>query len=138
MDSNNATEVQIFTQNLYDWSLRYLNDIRNLEKEQVETLRKQSTKENKSSMWDLLQSVIVIICVLVFVAPFIVALTVKTTLAGETFIDALARRSFKISKEQKKSEKLILKLLPPVVANRLIQQKVFYRDGLTFRSFYKQ
>ena len=68
-------------------------------------------------------SVTLIIFVLVFVAPLIVFLTVKTSISGEAFIEGIAQKSQSIAKEQRRSEKLILRLLPPSVASRLIEQK---------------
>ena len=81
----------------------------------------------------------------------IVFLTVKTTISGEVnnsiilnysalakmyvlfqkYIQALAVKSKKISQEQRRSERLILKLLPTSVATRLIEQKVRFCDSLT-------
>ena len=88
---------------------------------------------------------------LICVAPLIVFLTVKTTISGEVnhfnqsllcklvkmyilfqkYIQALAVKSKKISQEQRRSERLILKLLPTSVATRLIEQKVKFSDSLT-------
>ena len=42
----------------------------------------------------------------------------------QRFIKALAISGSKVTREQKRSEKLILALLPPVVAERLIGHKV--------------
>ena len=88
-------------------------------------------------------------------APLIVFLTVKTTISGEVnnfnqtwicklvkmyilfqkYIQALAVKSKKISQEQRRSERLILKLLPTSVATRLIEQKVKFSDSLTSHIF---
>ena len=44
----------------------------------------------------------------------------------QRFIKALAISGSKVTREQKRSEKLILALLPPTVAARLIEQKVIF------------
>ena len=49
----------------------------------------------------------------------------------QKYIQALAVKSKKISQEQRRSERLILKLLPTSVATRLIEQKVKFSDSLT-------
>ena len=54
-------------------------------------------------------------------------------LVFQKYIQALAVKSKKISQEQRRSERLILKLLPPSVATRLIEQKV----NIDYLSFMK-
>ena len=113
--------------------------------------RYEAAGENYASKWYLYQSIILIAFVLICVAPLIVFLTVKTTISGEVnhfnqswlcklvkmyilfqkYIQALAVKSKKISQEQRRSERLILKLLPTSVATRLIEQKVKFSDSLT-------
>ena len=113
--------------------------------------RNEAAGENYASKWYLYQSIILIAFVLICVAPLIVFLTVKTTISGEVnnliqswpnriffcnpffqkYIQALAVKSKKISQEQRRSERLILKLLPTSVATRLIEQKVRFCDSLT-------
>lgn len=86
IDASNVTEVKKFTNNLYDWSLKYLNEVRSLEALMVKKLRMQSNDENSESNWDIIISVSLIIFILVCVAPFIVVFTLKTTMAGEVRI----------------------------------------------------
>ena len=111
--------------------------------------RIEAQNENDSSRWFLYQSIILIVTVMTCVAPLIVFLTVKSTILGEVhtsnflvyycgnnftshhcllqrFIKALAISGSKVTREQKRSEKLILALLPPTVAARLIEQKVIF------------
>ena len=112
-------------------------------------LRIEAQNENDSSRWFLYQSIILIVTVMTCVAPLIVFLTVKSTILGEVhisnflfyycwnhftslhcllqrFIKALAISGSKVTREQKRSEKLILALLPPTVAARIIEQKVIF------------
>ena len=120
-------------------------------KPKIYVLRYEAAGENYASKWYLYQSIILIAFVLICVAPLIVFLTVKTTISGEVnhfnqswlwklvkiyilfqkYIQALAVKSKKISQEQRRSERLILKLLPTSVATRLIEQKVRFCDSLT-------
>jgi len=125
VNTEDETAVFASAKKLYEASLRYLDKMRQIEAQQVEKLRIQAAQENNNSKWSLYQSIILIAFVLICVAPLIVFLTVKTTISGERFIEALAVRSDKITKEQKRSERLILKLLPTSVASKLIEQRKF-------------
>jgi len=122
---NTEDETAVFgsAKKLYTASLQYLDQMREIEAQQVEILRIEAQNENDSSRWFLYQSIILIVTVMTCVAPLIVFLTVKSTILGERFIKALAISGSKVTREQKRSEKLILALLPPTVAARLIEQK---------------
>ena len=93
----------------------------------------EATDENKTSKWNLYTSLALILFVLIFVAPLLLFINIRTTLAADTFISKLANRSDKIVKEQKRSEKLVTKLLPPVVIERLKEKKevAFTYDAAT-------
>ena len=100
-----------------------MNDIRAIEVAQLELLKMQSEESNNESKMAIYQSVALILSVLTFVAPLIIFIAVKTSMSGESYIEAIAKKSHRIAKEQRRAEKLILKLLPPIVATRLIEQK---------------
>ena len=59
-----------------------------------------------------------------------VYLWIKNFFSFQKYIQALAVKSKKITQEQRRSERLILKLLPTSVATRLIEQKVRFCDSL--------
>ena len=112
VDIKNGTEVELYAQNLFEATIAYLNDIRAIETVQLELLKMQAEESNYESKMAIYQSVALIISVLAFVAPMIIFIAVKTSMSGEAYIDAIAKKSHRINKEQRRAEKLILKLLP--------------------------
>lgn len=123
VDKANITEVELYAQNLFESSFAYLNEMRTMEKDTLEMLRNQALETNMDATYDIYQSLLLIFVVLIFVAPLIIFMTVKTSIAAEAFIAAISKKGHRIAKEQRRSERLILKLLPPTVANRLMEQK---------------
>ena len=77
--------------------------------------RMEANAENATSKWNLYLSLALIFFVLVFVAPLLLFINVRTTLAADVFIKNLTIRTDRIAKEQKRSERLVTKLLPTVV-----------------------
>ena len=141
VDTDNPEEVRQFSINLYRYSLAYLDDIRDIEARQLKKLRDASQVDNVAARWSLYYTLALIIVVLLFLSPLLVFMNIKTTLAGEAFIEALGRRSKRITKEQKRNERLVMKLLPPVVIERLKETKEvsFSYDAVTilFCSLYR-
>ena len=99
--------------------------IREIASLELQSLKEQAELSTYNSRWKLYQSLSLIIFVLTFVAPPIVYLTVKTTFAGEMVIKALADNSDKIAGEQKRNKTLLLKLLPPTIAMKFIENHKF-------------
>ena len=95
--------------------------------------RMEANDENKASKWNLYTSLALILFVLIFVAPLLLFINIRTTLAADLFIGQLTRRSEKIVREQKRSERLVTKLLPPVVIERLKEKRevAFTYDAAT-------
>ena len=79
----------------------------------------EANAENATSKWNLYLSLALIFFVLIFVAPLLLVINVRTTLAADVFIKNLTIRTEKIVKEQKRSERLVTKLLPTVVIGNL-------------------
>ena len=133
VNTSNPDEVREFSINLYRYSLAYLDDIRDIEVGQLKRLRMASENDNANARLTLYYTLALIIAVLLFLSPLLVFLNIKTTLAGEAFIEALGRRSKKITREQKRNERLITKLLPPLVIERLKETKEvsFSYDAVT-------
>ena len=133
VDTDNPDEVRQFSINLYRYSLAYLDDIRDIEIRQLQRLRDASQVDNAAAKWSLYYTLALIIVVLLFLSPLLVFMNIKTTLAGEAFIEALGRRSKRINKEQKRNERLVMKLLPPLVVERLKETKEvsFSYDAVT-------
>ena len=75
-------EIKIFSENLYNNSYAFLENIRGIAALELQSLRDQATASTHFSKWKLYQSIALIIFVLICVAPPIVYLTVKTTLSG--------------------------------------------------------
>ena len=82
IDNKNEMEIKIFSENLYNNSYAFLEDIRGISALELQSLRDQATASTHFSKWKLYQSIALIIFVLICVAPPIVYLTVKTTLSG--------------------------------------------------------
>ena len=93
----------------------------------------EANGENATSKWNLYLSLALIFFVLAFVAPLLLFINVRTTLAADVFIKNLTIRTEKIVREQKRSEKLVTKLLPTVVIERLKEKKevAFTYDAAT-------
>ena len=83
IDNKNEMEIKIFSENLYNNSYAFLEDIRGISALELQSLRDQATASTHFSKWKLYQSIALIIFVLICVAPPIVYLTVKTTLSGK-------------------------------------------------------
>ena len=86
IDNKNEMEIKIFSENLYNNSYAFLEDIRGISALELQSLRDQATASTHFSKWKLYQSIALIIFVLICVAPPIVYLTVKTTLSGMVWI----------------------------------------------------
>ena len=93
----------------------------------------EANNENATSKWNLYLSIALIFFVLVFVAPLLLVINIRTTFAADEFIKNLTIRTEQILKEQKRSERLVTKLLPPVVIERLKEKKevAFTYDAAT-------
>ena len=115
-------EIKIFSENLYNNSYAYLEDIRRIAALELQSLRDQANASTHFSKWKLYQSIALIIFVLICVAPPIIYLTVKTTLSGEKVIKALADNSDMISAQQQRNKNLLQKCLPPMIAVRFMEQ----------------
>ena len=85
----------------------------------------EANNENATSKWNLYLSIALIFFVLVFVAPLLLVINIRTTFAADEFIKNLTIRTEQILKEQKRSERLVTKLLPPVVIERLKENALY-------------